>query len=82
MPDLDYTTHARDMLVERQILNEWIQRTINNPDKNWMGEDGNQHYTKAIPEREGRILHVVVNFNDYPNRIITLFFDRRLGKIK
>ena len=38
------------------------------------------HYTKAIRERGGRILRVVVNTDAQPNRVITVFFDRRLGQ--
>jgi hypothetical protein len=51
-------------------------------DKKHMGEDGNLHYTKAIRERDGRVLRVVINPAYQPNRIVTLFFDRRLGKRK
>jgi len=32
--------------------------------------------------KEGRILHVIVNPSVQPNRIITVFFDRRLRKKK
>jgi len=55
-------------------------RTIHQPDRVEMGTDGNTHYIKAIPEHGGRFLRVVVNPHVQPNRIVTLFFDRRLGK--
>jgi hypothetical protein len=45
-----------------------------------MGDDGNLHFSKAITENAERILHIVVNANVYPNRIVTVFFDRRLGR--
>jgi len=80
MPDIDFSTHAQDMLVERNIPKEWVWRTIDNPDRKRMGDDGNMHYIKAIREREGRMLHIVINPNVNPNRIVTLFFDRRMGK--
>jgi hypothetical protein len=35
------------------------------------------HYIKTIGERDGQSLHVVVNTDIHPNRIVTLFFDRR-----
>jgi hypothetical protein len=38
------------------------------------------HYTKAIRERDGRVLRVVVNADVQPNRVVTVFFDRRLGR--
>lgn len=82
MPEFELTSHARDMLVERRIAEEWIWRALNHPDKRKMGEDGNMHYIKAIKERDGSILHVVVNPNTQPNRIVTFFFDRRLMRNK
>jgi hypothetical protein len=80
MSKIELSLHAQDMLIERNILEEWVWRTINTPDKKRRGEDDNVHYTKPIKERNGRFLHVVVNPNVQPNRIVTVFFDRRLKK--
>ncbi len=82
MPESEFTIHARDMFAERKIPEDWVWRVLNHPDKKHMGDDGNMHYTKAIKEKDGRILHVVVNPNFQPNRIVTLFFDRRLMRTK
>ena len=82
MSDLEFSQHAKQMLARRKILEEWVWRVINTPDKKRRGDDDNMHYTKAIREKEGRILHVVVNTNVQPPRIVTVFFDRRLGKKK
>ncbi|MEW5988251.1 MAG: DUF4258 domain-containing protein [Chloroflexota bacterium] len=80
---LDLSAHARVMLAERGILEEWVWRTVQTPDsKKRQVSDNNMHYTKAIRERQGRVLHVVVNTNVWPNRIVTVFFDRRLAKRK
>ena len=79
MPEIELSTHAKQMLVERNIAEEWVWRTINTPKRKRKGEDDNMHYTKPIKEREGRVLHVVVNQNAEPQRIITVFFDRRLS---
>ncbi len=79
---MELSTHAKAMLKERNIREEWIWRTINTPQKRKRGADGNMHYTKAIKESGGRVLHIVVNSDVYPNRIVTAFFDRRLGKKK
>lgn len=69
------------MLNERRILAEWVWRTLEHPDtKRWNVGDGNMHYTKTIKERQGQILHVVVNPNVQPNRVVTVFFDRRLRR--
>jgi len=80
MPDFVFSAHARDMLIERSIPEEWIWRPLNSHDRKRTGEDGNLHFSKAIKEKEGCVLHVIVNPNVIPNRIVTLFFDRRLGR--
>ena len=82
MPDIEFTAHARDMLIERNIPEAWVWSTINQLDEKRMGVDGNIHYVRAIRERGNRFLHIVVNPNVYPNRIVTVFFDRRLGRKK
>ncbi|MBI3990747.1 MAG: DUF4258 domain-containing protein [Candidatus Omnitrophica bacterium] len=74
--------HTRDMLVERNISEEWVWRTINNPDRENLGRDNNNHYFKSISEYGGRILHVVVNSHVSPKKIVTVFFDRRQGGAK
>jgi hypothetical protein len=79
---LVFSKHAKDMLTERNISEEWVWRTINSFDNMEAGADGNMHYSKAIEEKENRVLHVVVNQNVEPNRIVTVFFDRRLRSKK
>lgn len=80
MAEFELSKHAKDMLLRRRILEEWIWRAIDSPTKKWRGNDGNLHYINTIHERENRVLHVVVNTNTQPNRIVTVFLDRRLGK--
>ncbi len=83
MPDITLSAHAKDMLKERSLPEEWVWRTIANPDrKKKSTDDDNMHYSKAIKEKGGRVLHVVVNQNVHPHRIVTVFFDRRLGRTK
>ena len=82
MPELLLSSHAKDMLAERAIPEDWLWQAITDPDNKWTGDDGNMHYAKAIREKHGRGLHVVVNVQAYPNRVVTVFFDRRLGKGK
>jgi len=78
MRDIELTEHAREMLQERNIPEEWMWRAIDNPDIVEEKDDGTLHYIKSIPEHGGRFLRVVVNPYPYPRRIVTLFFDRRL----
>ncbi len=82
MRAIELTSHTQDMLLERNILEEWVWRSIELPDRAEEGSDKNTHYLKRITENEGRVLHVVVNENVTPNRVVTVSFDRRYrGKI-
>jgi hypothetical protein len=82
MPEYSFTAHARDMLKERNIPEQWVLQTLNDPNKKETGKDGNRHYFRLLPERENRVLHVVVNETVEPHRIVTLFLDRRERKTK
>ena len=42
--DFKLSDHTQDMLKERNILEEWVLRTINNPDWKNTGIDNNIHY--------------------------------------
>ncbi len=75
MSEFALSAHAKEMLAERNIAEEWVWRTINTPARKQIG---NLNYTKAIKEKDGRVLRVVVNPNSEPRRIVTAFFDRRL----
>jgi hypothetical protein len=69
------------MLRERSISEKWVWLTISTFTKKWQAEDGNSHFAKPILERDGRILHVVINQNVEPQIIVTVFFDRRLRNL-
>jgi hypothetical protein len=77
MIDIELSAHTREMLVERNISEDWMWRAINAPDKVEPGVDNNTHCIKSISEHGGRFLRVVVNPHVYPNRVVTVFFDRR-----
>lgn len=78
--DIEFSKHALDMLRERSISEQWVRLAIQSPDRVDVGEDSSLHYAKAIPEHGGRFLHVVVNPHTTPQRVVTVFFDRRLGR--
>jgi hypothetical protein len=42
MPEYVITAHAKDMLKERGILEDWVLQTIQNPDQSRLGNDGNR----------------------------------------
>ncbi|MFH1485438.1 MAG: DUF4258 domain-containing protein [Chloroflexota bacterium] len=80
MPDYEFSEHAYVMLKERNIQEVWVQRAIENPDVKEEKQDGTVHYLRAIPEHGYRYLRVVVNPEAEPQRVVTLFFDRRTGR--
>ena len=82
MSDYVFTNRAKDMLKEHGITEQWVLEIVDNPDKKQLGNDGNMHYFRSLPERENHTLHVVVNETVEPKRIITLFLDRRERKAK
>ena len=71
--------HARFQLDQRQIKMEWLNQTLSDPDRQIVGADsyGNTHYLKKIQEFGDRWLRVVINPNGSPQRVVTVFFDRR-----
>lgn len=77
---LVYTVHARDMLTERGLPEEWIARTVESPLRTENHDDGTTHYLSEVPERSGRVLRVVVNAKVSPPIVVTVFFDRRLRR--
>lgn len=80
--DFKLSKHSRDMLKERNILEEWVWQTLNNPERKGTGTDNNIHYFKSIPEHGERVLHVVVNPLVPPKKIVTVFFDRKARRQK
>nr|VFK66115.1 MAG: protein of unknown function (DUF4258) [Candidatus Kentron sp. UNK]VFK71745.1 MAG: protein of unknown function (DUF4258) [Candidatus Kentron sp. UNK] len=72
--------HFDDMLQERGIRREWVERTIQIPDRVEDHGDGTRHFIKRIPEFGNRWLRVVVNVTLHPKKRVTAFFDRRLRR--
>ncbi len=73
MPDIELSAHTKEMLVERNIPEEWISRAIEAPDEKIIGSDNNIHFIKVIAEYDNRFLRVIVNPNIQPNRVVTVF---------
>lgn len=76
---LAYTIHARTMMRERMIQEEWIMMTVNSPDFAETKRDDERHYLKRIPDAGGKVLRVILNPSVSPHRVVTVFFDRRDG---
>lgn len=75
---LDYTVHAKTMMQERMIQEDWVTSTVSAPEMIEERRDDERHYLKRIPEHAGKFLRVIVNHSVHPPRVITVFFDRRV----
>ena len=80
MIEYEFSEHAYEMLVERNIREEWVMLTVENPEKKELKDDSTIHYLRSIEEYGRRYLRVVINPNVHPQRIVTLFFDRRIRR--
>ena len=76
--NMKQSKHFVDMLKERGIRQDWINRAIETPDSKKEYDDGTCHYIKQIPEYDNRWLRVIVNISTSPAILVTAFFDRRL----
>lgn len=75
---LVFTAHAQSMMQERGIQEDWVKSAVHDPDMTEQREDDEMHYLKKIPQKRGKILRVIVNPSVHPEKVITVFFDRRV----
>ena len=75
--DLDISGHALTVVEERELDKQWVLRTVEAAELVEAHDDGTKHYLLRIPERDDRVLRVVVNPMTVPPKVVTVFFDRR-----
>jgi hypothetical protein len=80
MIEYEFSEHAYDMLRERNIQEAWVELALEDPEKKQPKDDGMLHYIRSIEQHGGRYLRVVVNPGARPQRIVTVFFDRRVRR--
>ncbi len=80
--DFELSKHARNMLLERGIKEEWLWETLEKPEQIEDHPDGKSHYIKSIAEYGSRYLRIIVNRHNKPKRVVTLYFDRKLRSAK
>ena len=51
--EFDYSKHVQNMLLEREIPEDWIRMSVESPDMRLMEDDGTVHYIKSIVEYDG-----------------------------
>jgi len=72
------TQHAKDVLEERQLPAEWLERVLNSPQRIEPDPDDSEleHSLGRIAEFGNRVLRVVVNKTVRPVVVVTVYFDR------
>ena len=78
------TQHASEVIMEREIQFDWIDRTLDEPEliREDIDDDELQHYFRRIEECGNRVLRVVINKRMNPKRLVTVYFDRTMkGKL-
>jgi hypothetical protein len=78
--NFEFSKHARKVLEERKILIEWVERTVAAPELRLPDPDDAavERRYRRIPEFGGRVLRVAVNNTVEPERVVSVFFDRRM----
>jgi hypothetical protein len=72
------TQHAQRRLAERKIPLEWIEITLEQPDRESPDSAGPglTRAFKRLPQASGRVLRVVYSVCGEEKLVITAFFDR------
>jgi uncharacterized DUF497 family protein len=74
------TQHAQEMLAKRGIEAAWLERAVVAPAlvlPDPVDATLEQRFVK-IPEHGDRVLKVVVNKITSPERVVSVYFDRRM----
>jgi hypothetical protein len=78
------TEHARQRMAERNIAEAWVSRTLENPARVEIDPIKPQcsHAYAVIPEYHNLVLKVIYDSVQYPVRVVTVYFDRKMkGKL-
>ena len=78
--ELILTAHAREVMAEREIPVDWLQRTVDAPalrNRDPYDEEVERFYLPIV-ELGNRVLPVAVNVTSDPWRVVSAFFDRSM----
>jgi hypothetical protein len=75
---LVFTAHARQVMAERELAEDWVDRTVRAPE--WREPDpadpAVERRFRTVPEREDRIMRVACLESATDIRILSAFLDR------
>ena len=78
--EYELSKYAQDVLAKRKIPLAWITDVLEHPR---LAESDDidpelEHRLGRVVEYENRVLHVIVNNQTSPPRIVTAYFDRKM----
>ena len=78
--ELEYTKHAVDVMDERGIPVEWVERVVSKPTLRLPDpiDPEVERFFRNIPEYGDRVLRVGVNRRVGTWRVVSVFFDRKM----
>jgi len=78
MNEINFSKHALDVMIKRDISKALVFETINNYSLKVNISKDEEHYYKTIESKEDRCLKVVLNPKTL--NVITVYFDRNMRK--
>ena len=77
---LEFTRHAVQVMAERMVSPEWVERTVAAPELRLPDPNDAdvERFFRRAPERDDRVLRVAVNTRVTPWRVVSVFFDRTM----
>jgi len=82
--DFEQTEHAKLRISDRQISLNWIEMTLRAPQKVELDskDPDLRHALLAIGDYDNRVLRVIYNVKVTPNKVVSVYFDRKMrGKL-
>ena len=81
--EFEFTQHAMDAMDERGIAIEWVEDAVREPDLRTpdRGDPQLERFYRRVPQRDDRVLRVVVNTRFAVWRIVSVFFDCRMRRM-
>ncbi|WP_434684762.1 DUF4258 domain-containing protein [Pseudanabaena minima] len=82
--DFELTEHAKLRISDRQISLNWIEMTLRAPQKVELDskDPDLRHALLTITDYDNRVLRVIYNVKVTPNKVVSVYFDRKMrGKL-
>lgn len=82
--NFELTEHAKLRISDRQISLNWIEMTLSAPQKVELDskDPDLRHALLTITDYDNRVLRVIYNVKVIPNKVVSVYFDRKMrGKL-